>query len=78
MEILIAPDGSARCVYGEGLDLRLLGELEIRRASRVEPDAAGRWWADLSPVGGPRLGGYDLRSGALEAEAAWLGAHWLV
>ena len=28
----------------------------IRRASHVEPDEAGRWWADLSPVGGPRLG----------------------
>jgi hypothetical protein len=77
MEILIAADGTARCVYGETLDLSLLGELRIRRASHVEPDAAGRWCADLSLVGGPRLGGFSRRSEALEAEAAWLAAHWL-
>ena len=78
IQIVIAPDGTARCVYGEDLDLRLLGEVQIRRASHVEPGAAGRWWADLSPVGGPRLGGFEVRSEALEAEAAWLAAHWLV
>jgi hypothetical protein len=78
MEIIVTSAGTARCVYGEELDLRALGELEVRRASHVEPDAAGGWWADLSPVGGPRLGGFDLRSEALAAEAAWLAAHWLV
>ena len=42
------------------------------RASQVEPDQQGRWWADMGPVNGPRLGPYDLRSEALVAEAAWL------
>jgi hypothetical protein len=78
MQIVIAPGGTARCVYSEDLDLRLLGELQIRRASRVEPDAAGRWWADLSPVGGPRLGPFQRRSLALQAETTWLLAHWPV
>lgn len=44
------------------------------RASYVEPDAAGAWWADLSPVGGPRLGPFpfDRRDLALREEARWL------
>ncbi len=76
--IVIARDGSGRCVYGEQIPLRALGELQIRRASYVEPDEQGRWWADLSPVGGPKLGPYPDRSDALAAEALWLCQHWLV
>jgi hypothetical protein len=78
MEIIVAPDGTGRCVFGEELDLRALGDLEIRRASHVEPGAAGRWWADLSPAGGPLLGPFSRRGLALDAEAAWLLTHWLV
>ena len=40
----------------------------ITRASHVEPDAEGRWLADLTPVAGPVLGPFDLRSEALAAE----------
>ena len=40
----------------ESLDLAAFGSIDIRRASHVEPDAAGQWWADLAPVGGSRLG----------------------
>ena len=54
----------------------VFGDLAIRRASHVEPDAAGRWWADLAPVGGPRLGPFDRRSEALAAELRWLERHW--
>ena len=36
---------------------------------------AGDWFADLAPVGGPRLGPYHLRGEALAAEVAWLLAH---
>jgi hypothetical protein len=50
----------------------LLGELCVRRASHVEPDDVGRWWADLAPVDGPKLGPFPLRSQALQAEVAWL------
>ena len=42
------------------------------------PTPDGRWTADMTPVGGPVLGPFDRRSEALEAEHAWLEAHWLV
>jgi hypothetical protein len=77
MEIVISPGGVARCVYAEDLDLARLGEVEVRRASHVEPDERGRWRADLSPVGGPVLGPFGRRSEALAAEQHWLARHWL-
>ena len=77
MELVITPVGDARCLYTETLDLNLLGSLQIRRASHVEPDADGRWFAELSPVNGPRLGPFQFRSDALAAEVAWLNQHWL-
>ncbi|MHB8860928.1 MAG: hypothetical protein ACYC6N_00885 [Pirellulaceae bacterium] len=49
----------------------------ISRGSHVEPDAAGNWYADLSPVGGPLLGSFSHRSAALAAERDWLEGHWL-
>ena len=66
-----------RAVYAEDLDLAALGRLRIDRASHVEPDADGRWHADLSPIAGPILGPFDRRSMALAAERAWLERHWL-
>ena len=77
MNLLILPDGTARCVYAEAIDLAALGEPTVTRDSRVEPDADSRWRADLSPVGGPTLGPFVRRSDALAAEAAWLDRHWL-
>ena len=77
MILHIRPGGEIVAVYAEAIVLQELGELSIRRASHVEPDAAGRWWADLSPVGGPVLGGFGKRSEALAAEVAWLDQHWL-
>jgi hypothetical protein len=76
MRLLIDPKGVVRCVYGEALDLSVLGAVSVRRASHVEPDADGRWWAELAPVSGPKLGPFGRRSEALEAEQAWLEAHW--
>lgn len=78
MDLVIRPDGTVQCVYGEGIDLAALGRLAIRRASHVEPDTHGHWLADLSPVGGPRLGPYLARSEALAAEKEWLHDQWLV
>lgn len=75
MILLIDPRGHVTCLYGEAIDLSALGELSLRRASHVEPDREGNWHADLSPVGGPRLGPCRLRSIALAAEAAWLEHH---
>ena len=76
MELVIGPDGAVRCVYSEELDLAVLGEVRIQRASHVEPDGSGAWWADLSPVGGLRLGPFAKRSEALAAEVQWLG-RWI-
>jgi hypothetical protein len=78
MQLVIAPGGQIRTIYDEALNLSGFGPLAIRRASHVEPDSAGRWCADLSPVGGPVLGPFERRSEALEAERAWLERHWLV
>jgi hypothetical protein len=77
MHLVIRPDGSARCVYSETLDLHVLGRLNIARGSHVEPDPSGQWFADLSPVSGPRLGPFSHRSDALAAEHDWLEGHWL-
>ena len=77
MDLLILPDGTVRAVYAEDIDLSAIGRPVIARASRVEPDSTGRWLADLTPVRGPILGPFDRRSDALEAELAWLEAHWL-
>ena len=77
MELLITPEGTARCVYGEEIDLTQLGALTIQRGSHVEPNEHGEWMVDLSPVGGPKLGPFAVRSVALTEEVAWLSQNWL-
>ena len=72
MELVVDADGGVRCIYDESLDLRALGKLQITRASHVEPDLDGNWWADMGPVEGPVLGPFGSRSEALEAEKRWL------
>jgi hypothetical protein len=75
MELIISSNGTTTCIYDEILDLSTLGRPSIHRASHVEPDERGRWWADLEPVIGPRLGPYTRRSEALAAEREWLEHH---
>ena len=77
MQLVITRDGAVRGLYTEEIDLNTLGRPVIARGSYVEPDQQGRWFADLSPVAGPRLGPFGHRSDALVAEIAWLEAHWL-
>jgi hypothetical protein len=72
MELVVGCDGGVRCIYDEALDLRELGKLQITRASHVEPDAEGNWFADMGPSGGPVLGPYGSRTEALGAERRWL------
>ena len=76
MDLFIAPDGSALAIYNEAIDLQTLGTTTITRASHVEPDESGRWFADI--VDGPTLGPFTRRSEALAAEVAWLTEHRLL
>ena len=78
MELIISSTGVARCLYDESLNLWALGQPIITRASHVEPDEQGRWFADLFPSAGPVLGPFNRRSEALAAEQAWLLANHLL
>jgi hypothetical protein len=77
MLLLIDTRAGVRCLYTEELPLASLGTLSIRRASHVEPEDDG-WYADLSPLHGPKLGPFAKRSQALHAEEAWIEASGLV
>jgi len=72
MDLVVDAGGDVRCIYDEALDLREIGTLKITRASHVDPDAEGNWWADMGPSGGPVLGPFRSRSEALGAEREWL------
>ena len=77
MKLVVSPRGQIRCLYDETIDLAALGSLSVTRASSVEPDDNGSWWADLDRVKGPLLGPFTMRSQALTAEKDWLEAHLL-
>jgi hypothetical protein len=77
MELIIESSGNVRCIYDEAIDLRVLGNNTVTRASRVEPELDGRWIADLTPVNGPKLGPFEKRTDALTAEVQWLRENWL-
>lgn len=72
MEIVIRPSGVLVGIYSDSFDYGTFGKPTIRRASHVEPDESGRWTADLSPVGGPKLGPFDKRNKAIDAEFEYL------
>ncbi len=78
-DVVIRPDGLIQFIHAEGLEfLQKAGTCEIRRVSHVEPvrhiteNCNIGWSADMSPVGGPVLGPFRLRSQALAAELKWL------
>ncbi len=72
MEIIVKPTGVFIGIYNDSFDYGSFGRPQIRRASHVEPDESGRWAADLSPVDGPRLGPFDKRNEAIDAELEFL------
>ncbi|MEX2213239.1 MAG: hypothetical protein WD768_03875 [Phycisphaeraceae bacterium] len=78
MKLIIDGVGDVRCIYDEMIDLAALGKPSIMRASHVEPDEDGMWWADMSPVGGPKLGPFEKRSEALAAEWRWIQTHRVI
>ncbi len=80
LQITVTKEGRLLFVWDDTLQpLLSLGRASIRRVSHVEPmstnvpvDMVNRWSADLSPIGGPWLGPFDLREQALEAERDFL------
>jgi hypothetical protein len=77
MQVVIMPGGELRCVHDEAIVLKTLGWLNIARGSHVEPDDMGYWFADLSPIEGPKIGPFTCRSLALEVEREWPERNWL-
>ena len=75
MDLIVDSNGDVTTLYTELLDLSALGAMNIARASHVEPDQSGQWFADI--VDGPKLGPFARRSEALAAEVAWLTEHRL-
>ena len=72
LALIFSNTGDCLSIYDDAWAFTELGKVQIARASHVEPDAAGNWLADLSPVGGPVLSPFVLRSDALAAERDWL------
>ncbi len=72
MQIVIKPTGVLIGIYSDVFDYGVFGRPQIRRASHVEPDTTGRWSADLSPVNGPKLGPFEKRAEAIDAELEFL------
>ena len=72
MIISIDLNGGIRAIYSDGFNWQALGKPLIQRASQVEPDHLGLWWADLGVSGGPRIGPFARRDEAIAAEVAWL------
>ena len=69
--INVSPDGTIQFIYSDDLrGLMAEGRSSTRRVSHVEPNAEGRWEAQM--VEGPKLGPFDTRAEALEAERKWL------
>ena len=72
MQIVIKPTGVFVGIYSDDFDYGELGKPQIRRASHVEPDVNGQWFADLSPADGPKIGPFDKRNEAIDAELEFL------
>lgn len=77
--IFIGAHGDLVAVHSDALAALLagVGLTHAQRASHVEPTSGPSlaWSADLSPVGGPRLGPFTTRAAALRAERLWLDNH---
>jgi hypothetical protein len=73
MRVRITRSGAVRLLHDDDLaGLYQHGQVQLRRASHVEPTPDGRWTADLAPVNGPVLGPFPFRFQALQAERDWL------
>lgn len=79
-ELVILPDGTIKFLYYDELKpLLSAGEdANVKRVSHVDPEMTPdglKWFADLHPVKGPKLGPFDTRDEAIAAEIQWLSDH---
>ena len=74
MQIIVKPTGVFISVYDDAFDYGDFCKPQIRRVSQIEPDDSGGWIADLSPINGPKLGSFDKRNEAIEAELEYVNA----
>lgn len=75
---VVVSNGCIRMVHQDNIvkEIQGKGRVVTKRASHVEWDNDGQcWYADMSPVDGPMLTGYETRDDALAAERAWLFEH---
>ena len=47
--------GTGHCLYGEAIELRAIGPIQVRRASHIEFNASAQRWEVLPPHGGTPL-----------------------
>ena len=47
MDLIVASTGIVTAIYAEAIDLHTLGLATITRASHVEPDERGLWFAEM-------------------------------
>jgi hypothetical protein len=69
---VIKPTGLFVAIYSDDWAYEKLGKPCIRRASHVEPDESGRWFADMTTSSGPILGPFRKRQEAINAELEYL------
>ena len=74
MELDVSPTGLVTGIYADLVDVRTLGKTTIIRASHVEADDTGQWYADI--IDGPSLGPFGKRCDAVAAEIEWLKRHF--
>ncbi len=73
MIIAIMPDSSIQMIYSDEMrEILDEGQGSIRRASHVEPTIDNKWEADMSPIGGEVLSGFETRESALRAEVEFI------
>ena len=71
---LIGPDGVIRGLYTDDVPWKVLGRIQVRRASTVEFDETGQGWIVTILETREILGPFARRRDAIDAEVAWLTA----
>jgi len=73
VKILLTPDGYAKMLRNDAVDLRPLGYTTTWRASHVEPDNAKQDWVVTSAKTGQVLGRFGTHAEAIAWEKEYYG-----